>query len=74
MREALELNQLSIGEFCLQVLRGCCPLLQSVADPLLVLGALQEALSLLEVCYPRHQWWNHHKMVICLQFRMVWCN
>ena len=54
---------MSIDEFCLQVLRACCPLLQSVADPLLVLRALQDALSLLEVCYPRHQWWNNHKMV-----------
>ncbi len=54
---------MSIDEFCLQVLRACCPLLQSVADPLLVLRALQDAWSLLEVCYPRHQWWNNHKMV-----------
>lgn len=63
VREALELNQISIDEFCLQVLRGCCPLLNNVADPLLVLGALQEGLSLLQVSCPRQHWWNHHKMV-----------
>ena len=63
VREALELNQMSIDEFCLQVLRGCFPLLQSVADPLLVLQALQQAMNLIEVCYPHQQWWNSHKIV-----------
>ena len=63
VREALELNQLSINEFCLQVLRGCCPLLQTTADSLLVLQALQEALTLLGVCYPRQQWWSNSKIV-----------
>ena len=54
---------MSIDEFCLQVLRGCFPLLQSVADPLLVLQALQEAMNLLDSCYPHYQWWNSQKIV-----------
>ena len=68
VREALELNQLSMDEFCLKVLRGCFLLLCRVTQPLLVLGAVKEALSLLKVCYPQKQWWHHHKMVFFYMF------
>lgn len=63
VREALQLNQKSIEEFCLQVLRGCCPLLLTAGNPLRVLLALREALSLLQACYPHYQWLNRHKLV-----------